>query len=339
VSRKHLALALAGLVAVAVVAIVIARSEETDRIPTSDGERTAPSQQSEAPSQESEPPSFVPSGSSNIYVVDVATRSFDQLTKNDGQQIASHPAWSGSGKIAFSEAPSGDEEAKLFLIDPDGSNRKGIPTRVSQLLQPDWAPDGHRVAVVRFGTGIYVLDLRTGSTRRLKATSEIDDAPAWSPDGKTIVFQRQVTASNWDLYGISPTGSGLRRLTRDPLQQINPTWSPDGSRLAFSEQQKNGNWVVSSMRLDGSDRKLLTDQKLSSQDPSWSPDGEKIAFILQELSRSWIAVVAADGGEAERISPQSLVTPESPFWSPDSKKIAFASRHAARPPPDRGPGS
>ena len=311
-------------------AVVGSDSREAGREPPSTEAR---------PPESSQGPSFVRSGSTNIYAVDLATRSLDQLTKNDGQQIASGPAWSEAGQIVFSQEPSGDEQARLFLVNPDGSERKQVRTRARDLFGPTWAPDGRRLAVQRLGSGIYVMDLRTRSMRKLSATDEFDDAPAWSPDGKTIAFQRQVVATNLDIYRIDANGGGLRRLTRDPQQQINPAWSPDGSRLAFSEQHRDGNWVISSMKLDGSDHKVVTDPRRGSQNPAWSPDGEQIAFVLQESTRDSIAVVAADGGRPVRITPRHLVAATSPAWSPDGRKIVFAAHHAVRPPPGSGPGA
>jgi Tol biopolymer transport system component len=326
-SRKTMALAAAGLIIIGgIAAIASSRSDGTD------GKRPSDSK-SATPPHSGGHPSFVPSGSTNIYVIDVATRSLEQLTKNEEEQFASEPAWSAGAGIAFSEASSPEESTKLLLIDPDGSGRRRVPTRVRGLYQPSWAPDERELAVTRFGSGIHVLDVRSGSVRRLKRTSKVDDAPVWSPDGKTIVFQRRVTGTNWELYRIDPSGRGLRRLTRDPLQQVNPAWSPDGSRLAFAEQQKTGNWAISSMKIDGSDRRLLTDSRISSQNPSWSPDGKKIALVLQEGSRDSIALIDARGGSPVRITPRSVVSPTNPGWSPDGKRIAFAAHRAERPPP------
>jgi TolB protein len=325
-SWKNVALASAALISLAgVVAIVSSGSEERDSM--------RPSDKSPALAHPPEHPSFVPSGSTNIYAIDVGTRALEQLTGNNDEQLASEPVWSARGGIIFSEASSPEVPAKLLLVNPDGSGRRNVPARASGLYQPSWAPDGRKIAATRFGSGIHVLDVRTGSVRRLKKTSEVDDAPVWSPDGKTIVFQRRVTGTNWELYRIEATGRGLRRLTRDPLQQINPAWSPDGSRLAFAEQQRNGNWAISSMEIDGSDRRLLTDPRRSYQDPAWSPDGKKIALVLQGGSRDSIAVIDADGGRPVRITPRSLVAPTNPSWSPNSKKVVFAAHRAERPPP------
>lgn len=330
-NRKHVAIASILIILAGVVAVVSLRSDGTRSSPQ---RGTGPS----APAQPSDAPSFVPSASSNIYVLDVATRSLNQVTRNEDQQITSGPTWSRQGRIAFSEETSGEELARLFVVKPDGSGRREVSKRVRDLFGPTWAPDGKKLAGQKLGSGIYVVDLRTGSTRRLPATSERDDAPAWSPDGDTIAFQRRVAGTNLELYAIDATGTGLRRLTRDPLQQISPAWSPDGSRLAFGEQQKTGNWAVSTMKLDGSDRKVLTDPQLSSQDPAWSPDGKRIAFVIQEDTRDSIAVIDAEGGKYQRITPTSLAIAANPFWSPDGKKIVFTGRSAERPPPARAPG-
>jgi Tol biopolymer transport system component len=326
-SRKTMALAAAGLIIVGgIAAIASSRSDETD------GKRPSDSK-SAAPPHSGGNPSFVRSGSTNIYAIDVATRALEQLTKNGEEQVASKPVWSARAGIAFSEASSPEKPTEVLLINPDGSDRRRVPTRASGLYQPSWAPDGRKLAVTRFGSGIHVLDVRSGSVRRLKGTSAVDDAPVWSPDGTTIVFQRRVTGTNWELYRIDPAGRGLRRLTRDPVQQTYPAWSPDGSRIAFAEQQKTGNWAISSMKIDGSDRKLLTDPRLSSQNPSWSPDGKKIALVLQDGERDSIAVIDANGGRPVGITPRSIVAPSSPFWSPDGKRIVFAAHRAERPPP------
>ena len=323
----------AGLAAVALVVLVgvvaVGRSGSEDK----DGERSSTSKRATLPPAEA--PTFVPSGSSNIYAVDIATRALEQLTKNHDEQMASEPIWSPKGKIVFSEAASPEQPPKLFRLDPDGSGKREIATRLRSLYQPSWSPDGRNIAVAELGKGIYVVDTRTGATHRLEGTTAGYDAPAWSPDGETIAFQRNVSSTNWDLYQVDPSSGRLDRLTRDPLQQLNPTWSPDGSRLAFAEQQKNGRWAIVSMKVDGSDRRLLTHQRFSVQDPSWSPDGKRIAAVLQEYSRDWIVVIDSSGGDPVRISPRTLVSPVNPSWSPDSRRVIFAANTAERPPPGR----
>jgi Tol biopolymer transport system component len=271
---------------------------------------------------------------SNIYVVDVKSANLRQVTRNREEELAQGPSWSEEGKIAFSGADCDECFAKIFLVNPDGSGSRMIPTRVRHLFQPTWSPDGREIAAARLGAGIYSLKVRDGTARRL-SSGESDEAPAWSPDGRRILFHRQVRGTNWDIYAIDTESGKLSRVTRDPLQQTNPTWSPDGTRIAFAEQQRNGKWAVWSMRPDGSGRTRLTDAAASSQEPAWSPDGTRIAFISQARGGGSVAVVNVKGeGKPERLTGKSLLA-SRPTWSPDGTRIAFAakggSEHGAGP--------
>jgi Tol biopolymer transport system component len=264
---------------------------------------------------------------SNIYFIDVSRRALRQVTDNREEDFADGPAWSRSGKIAFSQTPCEPCPARLFVTRSRGGGGRRIPSDVANLYQPSWSPDGRRIVAARPGSGLYVIDVRDGRARRI-TRGESDEAPAWSPDGRLIAFHRQVTATNWDIYGVSPTGGRLRRLTRDSLQQLRPTWSPSGTRIGFTEQQRNGNWVIYTMNLDGSDRKRVTDARDSSQSPAWSPDGSRIAFIAQIAGSESIAVVNLDGSGRTRLTGRSLAV-TAPGWSPDGRRVVFAAKHVA----------
>ena len=70
--------------------------------------------------------------------------------------------------------------------------------------------------------------------------------PAWSPDGRWILFasHRDHTDNGRDIYAMRPDGSGVKRLTRANAET--PTWSPDGRYIVFAA----GGLFV--MRADGS---------------------------------------------------------------------------------------
>jgi Tol biopolymer transport system component len=256
----------------------------------------------------------------DIWVVDVQTRDLRQATLNAD---ALEPSWSADGEIAFS-TQSCDECNSEIHIDAAGSTEIPVDTTVRHLFQPSWAPDGHRVAVVRLGHGIWVADDRTRTAARL-TYGPSDEAPAWSPGGEWVAFDKLVRGGNYDLYAVNSLTRELRRLTRDPEAQTNPAWSPDGSRLAYAEQQPNGKWAIFTMGFDGNGRKRVTGSQISAQEPSWSPDGKKIAFVLQELDRATVATVDADGtGSVVRLTDQSLF-PAKPTWSPAGTSIAFSA--------------
>ena len=321
---KVLVAAAAVLVLAGATVVLASRSDE------SDGAASSP--------PEPEPASDVPlakSSYSNVFTVDVVGHSLDEVTQGD-DTFARDVDWSARGGIAFVQAPP-SEYARLFTVSADGSAKREVPTRATHLFHPTWSPDGRQIAVVRLGRAIYVIDPRTGSSRRLRGTGKRDNAPRWSPDGKTIVFERQLSPTNWDLFTVRAAGGGLRRLTRDRLQQVNATWAPDGESLAFAEQQRTGNWALVRMRRDGSARKLLTDPNVSIQEPAWSPRGDRIACVLQEGDRASIALIASEGGEPVRITTKTVVA-SHPSWSADGRKIAFTAQSVVRPAPSPPPG-
>jgi Tol biopolymer transport system component len=267
---------------------------------------------------------------SNIYIVDVESRKVRAITDNDIVEIAQTPAWSTQGKIAFTQASCDECISELYLYEYEQARTSLVRGTPEHIFKPTWRPDGRKVAVARLGYGIYSVDVDSGKGVRL-TSNDADEAPDWSPNGARIVFDAQVSASNWDLFAIDPDGRNRRRLTRGPLQETNPAWSPRGTAIAFAQQGRNGNWTILRMKADGSRRTAVTDGTISSQEPSWSPDGSRIAYIEQVGARAYVAVVSADGGRPTRLTGDSLVA-SRPSWSPDGKEIVFSAKVTSTDP-------
>src|SRR6266542_2479272 len=97
------------------------------------------------------------------------------------------PAWSPTGDwIAFTRKRARSSAEDVWLIRPDGTGER-LYARGGA-----WSPDGRRILYTRWPVGafgdIYVLDLRTGKSRRLTKARADDTDASWSPDGKRIVF-------------------------------------------------------------------------------------------------------------------------------------------------------
>jgi dipeptidyl aminopeptidase/acylaminoacyl peptidase len=68
-------------------------------------------------------------------------------------------------------------------------------------------------------------------------------APAWSPDGRTIVFVSW-RDGNGEVYAMDANGSGPRNLTQNPAKKdVRPAWSPDGSRIVFDAARPDADAV------------------------------------------------------------------------------------------------
>jgi TolB protein len=116
--------------------------------------------------------------------------------------------------------------------------------------------------------------------RRLTYNGARNFAPAWSPDGQRIVFERRVgkekyRASTYQVYVMNADGSGGRMLAPNGAE---PSWSPDGRKIAFTKLSQRylragwTQWDIFVMNADGSGPRNLTRAagRRESQ-PVWSP--------------------------------------------------------------------
>jgi TolB protein len=66
-------------------------------------------------------------------------------------------------------------------------------------------------------------------------------------------------------------GAGLRRLTRNDVDDTGPVWSPTGARIAFTRLTGGSNDVWS-MRPNGTDKRRLTTSSAHEAAGAWSPE-------------------------------------------------------------------
>ena len=147
--------------------------------------------------------------------------------------------------------------------------------------------------------------------------------PAWSADGREIVYSRRTADGMFDLFILSPETASNLRITDDPANDAHGSWSPDGQSIAFASDPRDNQdiYVVSP---DSSGLTRLTMSDGPDQTPDWSPDGSKIVFGSFRGDNHDIYVMNADGSEQTRLTTDQEVD-ANPAWSPDGRKIAFDS--------------
>jgi Tol biopolymer transport system component len=237
------------------------------------------------------------------------------------------PVWSpDSDELVFvkvNSAMNSDDTASLRIINADGSGLMRLETAdLTHFLNPDWSPDGSKIAFESFGDNwdIYTVNADgTGNVTNLTNNFFFDSEPQWSPDGSKIAFvaerdrsQESPELVNNEIYVMNPDGSGQTRLTNNAGGDIEPRWSPDGTKIAFSrytaysplESSEQGVYVMNS---DGSGQTKLTGNEVSDSAPIWSPDGTKIAFESFRDGNSEIYVMNPDGTNPTRLTNNDAI--------------------------------
>ena len=193
--------------------------------------------------------------------------------------------------------------------------------------QPARSPDGTKVAFSSIRDGnleIYVMDADGGNPVNLTRDDAYDQAPAWSPDGGHIVFERSGGGGRGpQVFVMNADGSGVERLTHEPQASWgrSPAWSPDGASIVY-----DGEDGISIMDPAGGGTERLSPEGQFAGQPSWSPDGAWIAYVAldpDDFDISHIWVMAADGSGARQLT-FGEAWEETPTWSPDGTRIAFA---------------
>lgn len=188
---------------------------------------------------------------------------------------------------------------------------------------PAVSRDG-RLAVELRGD-LWVLDPGASNAPvRITGTSAWERDPAWSPDGRFLVYSAQ-DGDAVDLWRIrvGPQGAEgvAERLTSTSEPDFEPTVASDG-RIAFvrGDSDRADIWV----RDPAGAERSLTEAWGADRWPEFSPDGTRIAFSSQR-DGPWRAYVAdSEGGGAHSITPDHQA--ERPTWSPDGERLAFTVR-------------
>lgn len=249
-----------------------------------------------------------------------------------------------SPRIAYL-APANGTPQNIWVVDPQQpEDAAQLTFSEAGIFNFDVSPDGAQIAYAEHdnATGtinLHVLDLASGETRQLTDCTDADcTTPVWSPDGRTIAYERMDFNRDFSTLGASPTRVWLLDVSADPPTTrplINdsqvvgyaPTWSPDGEHIAIYDSNSPGILIYN---LDTEAIQFIPSRHGSMG--AFSPDGTQFIYpdvvITESGARTHMSIADL---ETLRITPLNEpgdpVDDERAQWAPDGASVAVGRRY------------
>ncbi|MFN4258237.1 MAG: TolB family protein [Gemmataceae bacterium] len=211
---------------------------------------------------------------------------------------------------------------------------------------------------------IFVMDLATGSYRRVSPGVGKTTCSYFSPDGKKIIFAsshldpdaRQKHEEEYqlreeekkmgkrrryvwdfdpfmDIFEANPDGSGLKRLTDAKGYDAEGSYSADGKQIVFCSQ-RDGHLELYIMDADGQNvRKLTNAPDCYNGGPFFSPDGKRVIFRAdrQKKDHLQLYVINSDGSGERQLTNNLDWVYWAPYWYTDGKHIVYTAADHSDP--------
>src|SRR5579864_51589 len=211
------------------------------------------------------------------------------------------------------------------------ASNAAIPRRInleaSNASSPAISRIGNHLAFVieQSDLNIWRVDLKGAGQKpgvpfQFIASTQVEQYPAYSPDGRRIAFMSERSGTQ-EIWVCDSDGSKAAQLTSFGGAEIyGPSWSPDSQKIAFTGVQKGIKDDIYSISINGGAPQRLTTNPAEDKWPNWSHDGKWIYFSSTRSGREEIWKMPSNGGEAVQITRNSGDEPQE---SADGKFLYY----------------
>ena len=247
-----------------------------------------------------------------------------------------------NGKIAFERVGAADS-LQVWTMNADGSDETPLTTGQDLAREPQWSPDGTKIAYTSRPRADHQLQhvriMNADGTGDHQAIPAWSYSPTWSPDGERLAFVAprfdgiECSCLVYEIVEADLDGSNRRVIAAgkyDPnTGHLGPVsrmeWSPDGDEIVIQDGDFDLAEVVALNVATGAKRHLAGDPYCcnTAWPGGWSPDASKVAFILDGFEPNDLAIYTIErggGGLAEVTGPNAPFAVE---WSPDGTRLVF----------------
>ena len=149
-----------------------------------------------------------------------------------------------SRHIVYTSARDGSSD--LYLYDFGTRSERALTGGEGLDAAPSWAPEDLRLAYIRDGAELHVLDVESGQDRIVATgligfgSARVFGSPVWSPDGRWIAYMSSLNGEFWNVHVVPADGSAEAR----PVSFLPNTfggsiaWHPDGKSIYYTTNQR-----------------------------------------------------------------------------------------------------
>lgn len=242
-----------------------------------------------------------------------------------------------NGRIVFTrfEGNSSDVFNDIYAVDPDGTNEvrltvnPGADGAYVDNAAPRYNKDRTLIAFVSTKGNehklynIFFMDLGSGKTAQITSGNLDISSVDWAPDDSRLVFSCKDSSALQQVHLVNLDGSGFKKLTQGPEENMSPLWSPRGDLVVFTQFLRNSKLShICVMDVDGGKVRKLTSDEAAHSNPSWSPDGAWVVFRCDQ-GAPHLRRVNVDTGAVVVYKAPASGADSSPIWS--GQEIVFSS--------------
>jgi len=196
---------------------------------------------------------------------------------------------------------------------------------VKMIRQLVTSPDGKMVAFNAAGY-IYTKTLPTGIPTRITTTTDLEYAPEFSPDGKSLVYIDWTDELKGSVNRIDLTTHNVTRLTTEKGYYYTPKFSNKGDKIIYRKGVGNEvsgfafgeNQGIYIMPATGGAPQLIINNGIN---PQFSTDDSKIYYQSEDGDKKTFRVMDISGANQKTLYTSTYATQFNP--SPDGKWMAF----------------
>lgn len=237
-------------------------------------------------------------------------------------------------QIAFvqpTNAKGKNQNTCIKIMDSDGEPKSIMQVTDGKklVLTPRYSPDGKTLAYLVLDKSrgdVFMMDLRTKSSKLLGSYQGLNFAPRFSPDGHQMVFS--ISKGNTTaIYKQNLLSNEVSSLTKQLSIDTSPSYSPDSKKIVFVSD-RSGRPHLYVMNADGSDQARVSFGEGQYTQPCWSPRGDLIAYTLKRDGQFYIGLMKPDGSEERLLAKGYLV--EDPIWTANGRYLLFTVQESLR---------